>query len=858
MISALVGRSFELSRLDALAAAQAPLVTLWGPGGVGKTRLAREHAARRTRAGGRVAFADLSTARSERDAVATLASALGVSLATGDDPVLVLLRAAAAQDGLLVVADNVEQLSRSARDVIAKIASPRTRVLVTSREPIGAEGEVLVPIEPLPEDEALALFFAVSARTCDRDTARAIVERLDALPLAIELAGARASLLGSKELLSRLDRKLDVVASTTRGLPARHATLRAAIAWSWDLLEEDERAALAACAAFAGPFDAALAEAVIARDDALDLLDRLRARALVHSGAGEAGDRPLLRLAESVRDFARERLGERDDRGRIADAHASAVLARAEPFADRASRGGGGHDELARRRADLVAIAGRGGDLGARATLALAALFAVTGPTDAAIETIDAALASPPSDAALVARLHVARAEALRARGSLQDAYIAIERALAMRAVTPDADRVAGSIARALGRTDEALAHEERALAAYRAAGDEARAGLAVGEIGAVHQSAGRLALARRRHAEAIAIHVANESRLAEGVERSFLAVATHRAGDPAAALPLHERALAVHRETGHRRLEGAELLHIAFVRHELGDAAGARESFRRARETLAAAGARGLESIAQILAARLEIDEGDTTAAMLLLAEAAQVAPTSWPRLRATRRLIEGHLALARGEATAAREAYAASLEASDHVEVGFEALTPAWLALALARCGAPADEVRAAIEAARARVSGHENPHLAAALAVLEAGALGGAPPRIDERSASASSEVRRALARAGARRALAIAEDGRRMVLPDGRDVDLGKRKNVVRILKVLAQERRAHPGVPVTADTLLHAGWPGERMRADAATKRLHTAIWTLRTLGLEGILLTDERGYLLDPSVPVES
>jgi DNA-binding SARP family transcriptional activator len=91
----------------------------------------------------------------------------------------------------------------------------------------------------------------------------------------------------------------------------------------------------------------------------------------------------------------------------------------------------------------------------------------------------------------------------------------------------------------------------------------------------------------------------------------------------------------------------------------------------------------------------------------------------------------------------------------------------------------------------------------------------------------------------------------------VLPDGRAIDLSRRKNVVAILAALARERRMKPGSPISADALLAAGWPGERMRAEAATKRLHTAIWTLRSLGLEGILLTKDDGYLLDPSVPAE-
>lgn len=403
---------------------------------------------------------------------------------------------------------------------------------------------------------------------------------------------------------------------------------------------------------------------------------------------------------------------------------------------------------------------------------------------------------------------------------------------------------------RSLGDGERALAEVERALAIHRQLGDRAREGLCLGEIGAVHQGAGRLAQAQRFHAEAIAIHVATGGRRAEGVERSYLAVATHRAGDPAAALPLHEAALAIHREAGHRRLQGAERLHLAFVHHELGALPTARDAFVAARADLAAAGARGLLGIALALAARLEVDAGESAAALLLLAEASQVATASWPRVVATRHLVDGHRWLVNGEPVRAAASYEAALATSRDLEVGFEALTPAYLALAQSRTGAPVDA--RALEGARARVAELENPHLLTAFDVLATSACGETLPEVSAFATRSSSEVRRALALAGARRALAIEDEGRRLVLPDGRAIDLSRRKNVRLVLHALAVARRDRPGEPVLADVLLEAGWPGERMRADAATKRLHTAIWTLRTVGLEGLLLTQGEGYLLDP------
>ena len=128
---------------------------------------------------------------------------------------------------------------------------------------------------------------------------------------------------------------------------------------------------------------------------------------------------------------------------------------------------------------------------------------------------------------------------------------------------------------------------------------------------------------------------------------------------------------------------------------------------------------------------------------------------------------------------------------------------------------------------------------------------------PFALDPSSLRASSEIRRALAFAGARPSVRVAYEARSIILPDGRSVDFTRRKNVRLVLLALAQARRADPGTPLTPDALVAAGWPGERMRADAALKRLHTAIWTLRSMGLEDLLVTREDGYFLDPAVPIE-
>jgi predicted ATPase len=865
--SDLVGRSRELARLEELAAAS--LVTLCGPGGVGKTRLAREHAEAARRRGRVVAWADLASSRTRREVVTSIAAALGVAIVGTDDADVDALGRATAARRALLVADNLEQIDGEARAAVIRLAPATSEgacVLVTSRELLGAQHEIEIAVAPLDDDDGVALFEALTGGAGDATT-HAIVRRLDALPLAIELAAARVPLLGTPELLARLDRKLDELGTARADRLARHATLRATIVWSWELLDDSERDALMGCATFEAPFDAALAGAVIGgtEAEALDRLERLGSHALVHASTDPQG-RVTFRLLESVRDFAREASEAPDARaaetaGRRRARHAAAIVDRAEPLAEAAGCGRDTLAELAALRADLGAAARGGGPTGARATLALAALVGISGPASEAVSSSEAALAALASqDDLLAVRLLVAKGAGLRALGRLLDARDVLEHAVTganalvrerdAELAGAEAGRVLGSVLRSLGHVEEALVHLERALATYRAIGDRAREGICLGEIGAVHQSEGRFALARRCHAEAIAIHVAMGSRHAEGIERSYLAVATHRAGDPAASLALHEAALAIHREAGHRRLEGAELLHLGFVHSELGAIPNAREAFVAARRVLATAGAPELLASALVFSARLEVDAGNGSAALPLLAEASRATPANWPRLVATRHLVEGHLAMATGAPARAKESYEAALATSRDLEVGFEALTPAYLALAAARAGSPVNE--ALLDEARARAQALENSHLRVAFEVLAACATGDAAVEIPAAATMASSEVSRAMTFAAAQRALSIEDEGRCVMLPGGRAIDLSRRKNVRRVLLALARARRDSPGAPVLPAILLEAGWPGERMRAEAATKRLHTAIWTLRNVGLEALLLTEGEGYLLDP------
>ncbi len=294
-LTGLVGRATAVADLRSLLGAHR-LVTLTGPGGVGKTRLAVEVASAFP-----VAWLVEATADGLADAVA---AELGV-------PVTALADALRERELVLVlVLDNCER----AVDEVAALAAtllptaPRLRVLVTSQVPLDVGGEVRYEVAPLPEADAAELFLARAAatgyRTEDVAAVRTLCRRLDGLPLAVELAAARVRALGVTELLARLDDRFRLLTKGKRDAPARQRTLRAVLDWSWEPLSAPERAVLRRLAVHAGGCTLAAAEAVCAGPDVADVLDALVDRSLVVVRDGRF--RPL----ESVTAYCLDRLAE--------------------------------------------------------------------------------------------------------------------------------------------------------------------------------------------------------------------------------------------------------------------------------------------------------------------------------------------------------------------------------------------------------------------------------------------------------------------------------------------------------------------------------------------------------------------
>ena len=334
-VQPLIGREILLEQLAEMIGNHR-LVTLVGPGGVGKTSLGMELA--RT-VGGEfedgVHIVELVGVVDEDATAAALATAIDVNLRKSssiDDAIVELLRP---RHSLLVL-DNCEHLIDPVAELVARILreAPTISILATSREPLAVAGERIWTVDPLPtgsteifgrqvELEELAripavVLFVARAKAAnasfvlDEATAPLVVEicrRLDGIPLAIELAAARARSIGVVEVAHRLDQRFGVLKAMRRGSDPRHRTMHDAISWSYDMLEPDERSLFLALSMFAGSFDLHASEAMAPRGDTLDLLTRLTERSMLAVRA-QADGSTRYELLETLREYGRTRLSD--------------------------------------------------------------------------------------------------------------------------------------------------------------------------------------------------------------------------------------------------------------------------------------------------------------------------------------------------------------------------------------------------------------------------------------------------------------------------------------------------------------------------------------------------------------------
>ncbi|MEF9884291.1 ATP-binding protein [Streptomyces sp. P9-A4] len=346
-LTSFVGREPELAALRTDLTGSR-LVTLTGPGGSGKTRLAEEAALRAEGPAAWIAeLAPLDDPDALPGAVLSALRLREVTLITRDgappqgDPTAHLVEHLARRPFLLVL-DNCEHVIDAAAALAETLLThcPQLRVLATSREPLGVPGESVRPVEPLPPDPAHRLFVerARAVRPSfdlARDGGEAVDEicrRLDGLPLAIELAAARLRLLTPRQIADRLDDRFRLLTSGSRTVLPRQQTLRAVVDWSWDLLDPDERTLLRQVSVFAGGWDLAAAEALSPR--AAESLGALVDKSLVVATPTEGGEMRY-RLLETIHEYAVERAAETPATPAAAEAvhtaHFTALAEAAEP-----------------------------------------------------------------------------------------------------------------------------------------------------------------------------------------------------------------------------------------------------------------------------------------------------------------------------------------------------------------------------------------------------------------------------------------------------------------------------------------------------------------------------------------------
>jgi predicted ATPase len=812
-----IGREADLFRLEELFRQSQRLITLWGPAGIGKTRLAMRYAELRRAERAAVVWGELASARTVSDVCAAVAAALGLPTAMG---VPELGRTLGNWGRVLVVLDNADLATAAVGQALAAWLgdAAEARFLVTSRERVRAAGELCYELLPLPRSEAIDLFadrarlvrpdFKVSVG--NRALIEELVDCLERTPLAIELAAARADALGVEGILRRLAERLDVL------------SVRGAIEWSWELLDRTERAALAQSSVFVGGFSVDAAEAVLELPEperaVLDVIFALRDKSLLRTTP--VGESVRIGHYESIRAYAEEALA---DSG--ADAVAAAASRHTSYYLEQA--GAWPLPELVADTQNLLAVHARALAAGAvkdalRAALVLDRALAVRGPTETHLSVLAETLAltgdgaGAEAEPALTLAVRRARGNARRLCGDLDGA----EADLAAVAVAAE-----GEVGAAAGADLGVVFHQRRdmsearrlyedALARARAARARAVEARVLGNLAALDHDRGAFAEAERQYRQALAIFSDLGDRRHEGVFLGNLAILEQECGREDDARTHFRAGLAILERAGDQRLVGVLIGNLAALEHTAGNLEEARSCYERALELLQAAGELRSEGLCRGRLAAVVATLGDLEGAR--------------SQLDVAQRLLE---------------------RVDD--PVGFEAAALARAFIDLT-------------EANRERAGGHMDR--AAELLRRVTGRIDGArhgEPSLIEQSDDARGLVRileRALAQldgASPADALLIGPEARWFRGPGGEWHDLSKRRPLRLILLHLTELRRAAPGRSVDVDALQRAGWPGEKMNPSAGANRVYVTLNKLRKLGLEGVLIRDDLGYLLDPAVPLE-
>jgi predicted ATPase/class 3 adenylate cyclase len=621
-----VGRQQILQDLAKQLDGGGRLISVLGVGGVGKTRLVTRFAwTRRAECPGGVWFCDLSQARDVDGILFAVAQGLEVPL--GTDPVLQLGQAIASRGKCLVILDNFEQVAKFAEETLGRWLerSPLAQFVVTTREVLGIVGEQILALPPLDREEAVELFLkrADAARkgygqgADDRNVIAQLVNVLDCLPLAIELAAARVRVMTPRSLLVRMKDRFDVLLSHA-GRRDRQATLRAAFDWSWELLNEPEKATLARLSIFEGGFTvesanvvAAVGSATNAAPPMFDLIQSLVDKSFIREIGEERFD-----LLESVREYAAQHLrtpGRFDQSGPACAAQTRSRHWRYFAGIDEQLAVAGRCVELNNSVAACRAASAEKDGTSAPGCLVSAwHALRIAGPFRLGVELAGTVSSIGSLSDREQSRVHWVSANALDLLGEIDAARLQVRQGLASAARADDAEYTsrllivlggrqtldgdfeaaftsltqADAFSEKLGnrtlqsetlnylgrlmshqsRFSEARDYYEKSLALARAGGDRRQEGGLLGNLGAIQLAMGELDQARQHYEQALAIASATGDRRWEGNHRCNLGLIYQEQGKNNEARAQFDLSLNTAREAGHARLAYIVLCNLGIL----------------------------------------------------------------------------------------------------------------------------------------------------------------------------------------------------------------------------------------------------------------------------------------------------
>ncbi|MEM7604068.1 MAG: AAA family ATPase [Myxococcota bacterium] len=834
-----VGRSVELERLRNHLSNGAPLVTITGPPGIGKTHLARLVAAE---VGEEALFCETMQASDADSLCLVIARALKVSL--GRDTSLdarAAMLGRALKRYRLVILDNLEQVIADAAPLVRQWIMEGVCFIVTSRNALLLRDEQLLELAPLGKDDAVRLFDARVRRLrpdfdlkAVRQSVESIVSELDHVPLALELAAGRSRVLDPPALLERLRDRFAVLRSRERF--GQWSTLEQAIDWSWQLLSDEEQLAAAECTVFRGAFDVVAAEQVLSADSSLELIDALRDKSMLI--ATETHPMRLSMLA-SIRAFCGTKL--------TAEQRHGAYLRHATYFAQLARNLSPGADaghlptvqSLAAHQDELLAVVVRlqsandYQELVAACVIASAALVETQGVPSWLEPAFDTAIDRLSDERnGWSAQLYLERSTLRRLRGALDMSREDAERALEL---CDPRSKLGGKIHRRIGmldvdsgRLEDAVQRLEQACEIYAASEDRRSLGIAKSSLARALYAAGAHERAENLCNESLRLHTAAGLTVWEGLTHGYLAYICMDAERYSDAESHLERSVELFRSLGSDSYEGAFVGLLGTLRHLQGQLREALESFSRARSAMVRSGRRRLAAIHYGNEGIVRLELGQLRRSDELLANAIHELDAVGDATSA--QLFKAHLAgsaIAAGRLDHARAILASNDAAEGGTKIVWE-LQNAKLKLA-----SDAQSSAAFRNAARS---------LAKTIAALESDSRGDVRiavreiARFLEEKTSARIEVR-------------IASDGSWFEVDSERH-DLRSREVLSRMLLALANARLAGDDGVSGAD-LIAATWPGDRMTEASAASRLHSTVRRLRKMGLSEVLLYEHGKYRLN-------